>query len=613
MRPHDKTLVFLQIGCCFAIAATRAEVFDYVIVGGGTAGLVVANRLSETPTVRVAVIEAGGDERNNPNVTLASGYINMTAYNTAIDWAYQTVPQLGVNNTPLTYHQGKAIGGTSTINGMAYVRSNKADLDAWERLGNAGWNWASLYPYSMRAENFTIPGPGLQAAGVTFDAAVHGDSGPVRTGYGNSLLNLTLTPTVHDAWEELGLPPNVDTGRGNNRGVSANPLTLEAGLPDIRWDSARAYWYPVEDRPNLRIIRGTARRLVWEDSDKPCSKEATSATGVEYLDEDGQSVVLSATKEVILSAGSLRTPLVLESSGVGNPGILKELGIPVVVSLPGVGENFQDQGNNIVFYSTTAEATGVAVSQTWASPADIFGSDLADITNSTRNELPRWADQIVSASGDAGALLNRSAVEAVLRAQHDLVFGDPEGATTGGATALAEFVTMTFGGGTLMSQHWTLFPFSRGSVHLASADVSKINEPRIDPRFNLVDFDITAQTQAAKLAARLGKTGPLSPLVSGRIHPSLDILPENATDAQWRQFIKTTLDVDHHIVGTAAMMSRDLGGVVDPELRVYGTANVRVVDMSVIPLHFSGHPVATLLAVAERAADIIRCSPLYAA
>ncbi|KAK4675024.1 hypothetical protein QC764_000190 [Podospora pseudoanserina] len=608
MRPHEKVLVFLQISCCFAIAATRAEVFDYVIVGGGTAGLVVANRLSETPTVRVAVIEAGGDERNNPNVTLASGYITMAAYNTPIDWAYQTVPQPGVNNTPLTYHQGKAIGGTSAINGMAYVRSNQADLDAWERLGNPGWNWASLYPYSMGAENFTFPGPGLQASGVTFDAAVHGYSGPIHTGYGSALGNMTLMPAVQDAWEELGLLPNVDTGRGKNRGVSANPLTLEPGLPSIRCDSARAYWYPVEDRPNLKIIKGTARRLVWRKNNKPCSKKANTATGVEYLDEDGQAVVLSATKEVILSAGSLRTPLVLESSGVGNQGILKRLGIPVVVSLPGVGENFQDQGNNIVFYNTTANATGAVVSQTWASPADVFGSDLADIANSTRNELPRWADLIVSASGDAGALLNRSAVEAVLRAQHDLVFGDSEGATT-----LVEFVTTAFGNGMLMSQHWTLFPFSRGSVHLASADVSKINEPRIDPRFNLVDFDITAQTQAAKLAARLGKTDALGPLVSERIRPSLDILPENATDAQWREFIKTTLDVDHHIVGTAAMMSRDLGGVVDPELRVYGTANVRVVDMSVIPLHFSGHPVATLYAVAERAADIIRRSPLYAA
>lgn len=203
---------------------------------------------------------------------------------------------------------------------MAYVRSNKADLDAWESLGNAGWNWDSLYPYSMLAENFTIPGPGLQAAGVTFDTAVHGDSGPVRTGYGNALGNLTLTATVRDAWGELGLPPCVDTARGGNRGVSANPLTLEPGSPSIRWDSARAYWYPVEDRPNLTIIRGTARRLVWEDSDTPSPQDAISATGVEYLGEDGQAVVLSATKEVILSAGSLRTPLVLEGSGVGNPG-----------------------------------------------------------------------------------------------------------------------------------------------------------------------------------------------------------------------------------------------------------------------------------------------------
>lgn len=117
MRPRDKTLVFLQAGCCLAIRATRPEGFDYVIVGGGTAGLVVANRLSETPTVRVAVIEPGGDERNNPNVTLASGYITMAAYNTPLDWAYQTVPQPGVNNKPLTYHQGRAIGGTSAING----------------------------------------------------------------------------------------------------------------------------------------------------------------------------------------------------------------------------------------------------------------------------------------------------------------------------------------------------------------------------------------------------------------------------------------------------------------------------------------------------------------
>lgn len=215
--------------------------------------------------------------------------------------------------------------------------------------------------------------------------------------------------------------------------------------------------------------------------------------------------------------------------------ILKYLGIPVRVNLPGVGENFQDQGNNAVVFNTSAEATGVALLQTFASPADIFGSDLAEIANSARNELPRWADQIVSASGNAGAVLNKSAVETVLRAQHDLMFGE-------GATTLAEYLIEALGDGTLMSQFWTLFPFSRGSVHLASANVSKINEPRIDPRFNLVDFDLTAQIQTSKLAERLWKTGSLSSLTSGRISPSLDVLPENATDTQWREFIKTTCE-----------------------------------------------------------------------
>lgn len=215
--------------------------------------------------------------------------------------------------------------------------------------------------------------------------------------------------------------------------------------------------------------------------------------------------------------------------------ILNALGIPIRVDLPGVGENFQEQGNNAVVFNASAEATSVAVSQTFASPSDIFGSDLAEIANSTRNDLPRWADQIVSASGDAGAVLNKSAVETVLRVQQDLMFGE-------GATTLAEFLIEALGDGTLMSQFWTLFPFSRGSVHLASADVSKINEPRIDPRFNLVDFDLTAQIQTSKLAAQLWKTGSLRSLTSGRISPSLDVLPENATDTQWREFIKTTCE-----------------------------------------------------------------------
>lgn len=207
---------------------------------------------------------------------------------------------------------------------MVYIRGNKAELDAWEMLDNPGWNWDNLYPYYKRSESFTIPGPGLQEAGVTFDASVHGDSGADRTDYPTAFGNMTLTPKVRKAWEELGLPQNVDPGGGSVRGVSTNPLTLESAVPDVRWDAARAYWHPVEGRPNLKIVKGTAWRLVWADT--PKSEEAKgkesggiSAKGVEYLTENGRTAVISATKEVILSAGSLRSPLILEASGVGNP------------------------------------------------------------------------------------------------------------------------------------------------------------------------------------------------------------------------------------------------------------------------------------------------------
>ena len=200
---------------------------------------------------------------------------------------------------------------------MAYVRGNEAEVDAWEKLGNEGWNWDSLYPYYLRSENFSMPSTGLQAEGVTFNASAHGESGAVRTGYPLAFGNMTLTRTVGEAWEEVGLPHNVDMAGGNVRGVSTNPLTLAPGQPDLRWDAARAYWYPVEGRPNLQIIKGTARRLVWTGTDGESG--GIRASGVEYLTEHGQTAVLSATREVVLSAGSLRSPLILEASGVGNP------------------------------------------------------------------------------------------------------------------------------------------------------------------------------------------------------------------------------------------------------------------------------------------------------
>ncbi|KAL8383212.1 hypothetical protein RB595_006797 [Gaeumannomyces hyphopodioides] len=600
-RKAGALLALYQAWFCADVAA---DTFDYIIVGGGTAGLVVASRLSESPSVSVAVIEPGGDERGNPNVTDPDSWL--LNFNTHTDWAYQTVPQPGVNGKPMDYHQGKALGGSSVINGMTYIRADAAEIDAWEALGNPGWNFSTLFPYYLRSEAFTFPNEALQNAGVTYEPARHNQRGMVHTGYPLGFTtDSPYTVSVREAFKSLGVPHNVDPAGGNVYGVSTNPQTLDRRL-NMRWDSARAYLHPAENRPNLKIIRGTGRRLTWASSEEETKQGAgcrgKRASGIEYITTDGKSVALSANKEVILSAGSLRSPLILEASGIGNPQILGPLGIEVEIDLPGVGENFQEQPNISLHYSGAANLTGQTVSQAFVSAADVFGASAPGVAALTRAELPRWAEQITSATNRPGfANRTTAAVETLLRLQHDLIFGRDN-------APFAETLAVVVEGGVAASAFWILFPFSRGSVHLASAAVADLDRPVVDPRLNLVGFDLRAQAELGKWSEMLWRTEPLASLRPVRVAPGLDVLPENATDEQWLEFTRTSTILGSHNLGTASMMSRELGGVVDPQLKVYGTSNVRVVDMSIFPMQHSGHPTATLYAVAERAAEIIKQS-----
>lgn len=315
----------------FGSIKARCASFDYVIAGAGTSGLVLANRLSEDPNVRVAVIEPGHDVRNNPNVTDVGAFLR--AFDTDIDWQYTTTPQPGGNNKSIPFHAGKAIGGTSTINGkdriakflrlcsitnrpgMTYIRGDKAQFDIWDSLGNDGWNWDALYPYMKKIEKFSPPTTAQLAAGASFDPQYHGEDGLVKTGYPFRLINGTLHGLAQQAWDILGYPLNPDVNGGEVRGFSVWPQTLDRDA-NIREDAARAYYYPIEKRPNLEIIEGTVTKITWTSS-LP-SGGALVADGVEYQAPDGQIAAIAATKEVILSAGALRSPLILERSGVGN-------------------------------------------------------------------------------------------------------------------------------------------------------------------------------------------------------------------------------------------------------------------------------------------------------
>ena len=240
-----------------------------------------------------------------------------------------TIPQTHLASRSLEYHQGKAIGGTSIINGMTYVRADAAEIDAWAALGNPGWTWRELFPYYLRSEAFTPPSAAQTTAGASWDPAYHGEAGPLRTGYPYEMLNGTLFERMRATWDALGQPWNRDPNGGGVRGFAAWPMTVDRDA-DVRDDAARAYYWDVADRTNLDLVQGTVERVVW-DSDgcgaatrkrKPEENDGDAmvvARGVEYVTPSGEKITVRAKKEVILSAGAIRTPLILEQSGIGNP------------------------------------------------------------------------------------------------------------------------------------------------------------------------------------------------------------------------------------------------------------------------------------------------------
>lgn len=589
--------LFLSAAQLVVASSNSSPEFDYVIVGGGPAGLLLANRLSANPGTTVAVIEAGETAFNNPNVTYVPKSIGEygLGLGTSVEWGYKTEPQKYSTNGNITisYWAGKGIGGSTLINGMTYVRAEKIQIDAWEDLGNEGWDWDSLFEYYLEQESFLKPNEVQLSNGATFGEAAHGYDGELDVAFTPYLTGQGAFAMLKDTHQAKGYAWNKDVNTGHMPGFDVWPMTLNATTL-TREDAGRAFYYPVaENRKNLHVfLNTTASRICWQESDRDSKR---IASGVETIRSDGTIRTLHATKEVIVTAGSIRSPALLELSGIGNPSILKPLGIETAIDLPSVGM-LHDQPANGIVYSSPTNWTGYATFAGFLTASDLFGSSLPSITASITANLSSYAQTILADSAPNSTTL--AIQERLLKHQVDLIF------TQNSTVPLAEILWVPFGNA-IIAQYWNLLPFSTGAIHINSTN--PLSHPRIDPNFLQLPIDTMVLAATAVRIRELFATAPLSEHVGQEVTPGFTVVPANASyeDDTWSHWIRSNFNGNSHPVTTCGMLAKDLGGVVDNEGKVYGTRNLRVADASIFPTQISGHLSASVYAIAGKIADAI--------
>jgi choline dehydrogenase-like flavoprotein len=527
------------------------EEFDYVVVGGGSAGCVVASRLSENPDVTVCLLEAGGPG-NNWVVKAPIGIAIMVPSRTN-NWAFETVPQPGLNGRKGYQPRGKALGGSSAINAMVYIRGHRSDYDGWAALGNTGWAYDDVLPYFRKAENNEVIQDGF-----------HGINGPlnvagIRTG--NPFQQYFL-----EAGRQLQLPMNADFNGAHQMGLGVYQVTQKNGE---RWSAARAYIEPNLSRPNLKVVTGAQARRILFDGKR--------AVGVEF-GRDGKPVSVRARGEVILSSGVLQSPQLLMLSGIGNAAELKSAGIQPVHHSPGVGQNLQDHIDFAFSYRSRS--------------LDNLGLSFAGLRR-LWNEIGRYrrdgVGMVTSNVAECGGFLKTDPNLAVpdIQLHFSMAMADNHGRNRHLGHGFGCHVCL-------------LRPKSRGAVMLDSADPSA--PPRIDPKFYDHPDDIEVMVKAFKITRRIMDAAPLAKwrteeMFSGNVH----------SDEEIRSLLRDRSDTVYHPVGTARMGTDELA-VVDPQLRVTGVERLRVVDASIMPTLIGGNTNAPSIMIGEKAADMIRAA-----
>ncbi|MGI9401914.1 MAG: GMC family oxidoreductase [Rhizobiaceae bacterium] len=523
--------------------------YDYVIVGGGTAGCVLANRLSADPSVRVLLLEAGGSDRYHW-IHIPVGYLYCIG-NPRVDWMMKTADEPGLNGRSLHYPRGKVLGGCSSINGMIYMRGQAADYDRWRQMGNVGWAWDDVLPYFKKSEDH-FSGSG----------DFHNTGGEWKVS--KQRLSWEILHAFQEAAKEFGYNPTDDFNAGTNEGSGFFEVNQHNG---VRWNTRKAFLDPVRPRSNLRILtHAHAERLVFDGK---------KVTGLQFRLKN-ESMTVQADQEVLLAAGAISSPKLLEFSGVGDPKRLTELGIDIQHELAGVGENLQDHLQLRTAYRVTNCKT------------------LNQIANSATGKIQMGLEYLFKRSGPlsmapsqfglftkSDAALETPDLEYHVQPLSVDKFGDP----------LHDFPAITV-------SVCNLRPDSVGSCHVTTRDLEA--QPEIRLNYLSAESDRQTAIRAIRQSRKIMTANALQPYQPEEFLPG----PEHATD---EELIKSAGDIGttiFHPVGTAKM-GNDPKAVVDHELKVIGLEGLRVIDASIMPRIVSGNTASPVVMIAEKAADMI--------
>jgi choline dehydrogenase len=517
---------------------------DYIIVGAGSAGCVLANRLSEDPKTTVLLLEAGGPDTKQ-EIHIPAAFAKL--FNTTCDWAYHTEPQTHLNNRALYWPRGKMLGGSSSMNAMIYDRGDAADYDHWRDLGNEGWDYVSVLPYFKRAQR--------QERGAS---AYHGADGPLNVAdlrYVNPLSRAFV-----DAAVSSGIPRTEDFNGAEREGAGLFQVTQKRGA---RHSAAVAYLKSARKRPNLTVHTGAqATRIIIEDH---------GAVGVEYR-HAGNVEQVRADREVIVSAGTINSPQLLLLSGIGPADHVRALGIPLIHDLPGVGENLQDHLVAGAVYECTQPITLASAEQ----------------AKHILAYLVRRTGPLTSNVAEAGAFIKTRSDLA--KPDLEILFGPVYFIEHGFANPQGHGFTLA---------PILLYPESRGRITLY--ENNPMTPPSIDPNYLASDIDLRTLVAGVQLARKIAAAAAFGPYRGDEVFPGADRADDEAIAEQIRLHAETL----YHPVGTCKMGNDPLA-VVDAQLRVHGIAALRVVDASVMPTIVGGHTNAPTIMIAERAADFIK-------